>query len=144
MCLIRSTVVIGNLPKSVLGYKGYERLNSDNLFAPCFGCYVLFNKTMTAKTLWNKPDSFKVKHGYQCGFHIATSFKSARSWTNSDKNVKYVVGWGLTAWGYLNRDRRNRFTEKTYVTKYMRVFHTMEEAKEFKKKLDARLKKEGK
>lgn len=139
MCLIKETVQVENLPISVLGYKGFCS-GDERLLSPVFGVLTNKYKTNIGKVVMGDPREFKSRYGYKCGFHISFSKKKAESWAWPDGNTLPVVGWGITAIGFQEK-RHGKFYEKTYVARYMRVFDAVDEAKKFKKQLDARLKK---
>lgn len=141
MCLIKETVVKGNLPKSILGYKGLSTACTGELIFPIYGGLATKGETQRSSPKQRTASDFKKCHGYQCGFHIAASKKAALGWADDADHVFYAVGWDLTAWGYQGLTINRRYTEKTYVARYMRIFDTLEEAKKFKKDLDARRKK---
>lgn len=145
MCLIKKHLKTKNLPKSVLGYKGFSLgFDGQMLVSAVFGRPVSTTKTNIAVSPtvnYNEPYNFKKHKGYSCGFHISATNKVAESWAYPRGNTKVVVGWCITAVGY-QEWHNGKPLQKTYVARYMRVFDTLKEAKEFKRKLDLRLNKE--
>lgn len=136
-----------NLPKSVSGWKAIIPKYKNKAYqTPIMRTPVKFNVTMVAQ---NSVSGFEDYHGYKCGFHVSRFKKDARTWTNAyskklqDERLFPVVAWELTtsgfqSWKYTYGDKIIG-EQPTYVAKRMRVFKTIEEAREFKKELDKKL-----
>lgn len=147
MCLIKKSVSTDNLPRTSLGWKCFSYEWGSARLQTSTRCYIVeTNKTLRAKAPeWSakaskngrRKNTFKFEYGYECGFHSFLSKRSAENYMgiSSNQHVRPVVVWGITSKG--QQDAWIRGT--VHVSRYMRVFDTIKQAKAFKKTLDERL-----